>query len=68
MPIVKLLWQKKDKWVADLITLAKSPSEYRTEWPYNVLYWDGKKRYCDGMNMIKALFNGRNVNNPGKNI
>ena len=29
---------KKDKWVADLITSAKSPSEFRAEWPYNELY------------------------------
>ena len=56
----------KDKWATDLIILAKSPSEFRTEWPYNALYWDGRKWYCDGVNMIKALFNGRNVRIPRK--
>ena len=56
----------KDKWVADLITLAKSNSEYRNWWPYNVLYWDGRKWYGDCVNINKALFNGRNIENPKK--
>ena len=57
----------KDQWVADLITIAKSPSEYRNWWPYNVLYWDGRKWYCDCVNLMKALFNGRKIDNPAKN-
>ena len=57
----------KDKWVSDLITIAKSPSEYKSKWPYNVLYWDGRRWYCDCVNINKALFNGRNINNPKKN-
>ena len=57
----------KDQWVADLITIAKSPSEYRNYYPYNVLYWDGKKWYCDCVNLMKALFNGRSIKNPAKN-
>ena len=56
----------KDQWVADLITIAKSPSEYRNWWPYNVLYWDGRKWYCDCVNLMKALFNGRSIKNPTK--
>ena len=56
----------KDKWVADLITLAKSPSSYSSLWPYNVLLWDGNKWYCDSVNINKALFNGRNIQNQEK--
>jgi len=56
----------KDKWVSDLITLAKSKSTYKNVWPYNVLYWDGNKWYCDCVNMNKALFNGRIIQNPVK--
>ena len=58
----------KDKWVADLITLAKSPSEYSSKWPYNALYWDGTKWSCGAANMNKALFNGRNIHKPERNI
>ena len=54
----------KDKWVNDLIKLAKSPSEYKAQWPYNALYWDGRKWYCDAVNMNIALFNGKNIHNP----
>ena len=56
----------KDKWVNDLITLAKSKSEYRNKWPYNVLYYDGYKWYGDCVNIMKALFNGRDINNKKK--
>ena len=56
----------KDQWVADLITIAKGKSEYRNWWPYNVLYWDGRKWYCDCVNLMKALFNGRSIKNPTK--
>ena len=48
----------KDKWVHDLIYLANSPSEYRNTFPYNDLYFDGKKWYTDAINIHKALFNG----------
>ena len=56
----------KDQWVADLITIAKSKSTYKNVWPYNVLYWDGNKWYCDCVNLMKALFNGRSIKNPKK--
>jgi len=56
----------KDQWVAALIKIANSPSEYRAEWPYNVLYWDGRKWYCDCVNLLKALFNGRKIEKPKK--
>jgi len=51
----------KDQWVSELIKLANTPSEYRAKWPYNKLYWDGRKLYCDAVNLNKVLFNGRNV-------
>ena len=57
----------KDQWVNALIKIAKSPSEYRNWWPYNVLYWDGRKWYCDCVNLMKALFNGRKIDNPAIN-
>ena len=57
----------KDQWVAALVKIAKSPSEYKSVYPYNVLYWDGKKWYCDCVNLMKALFNGRKIDNPAKN-
>jgi hypothetical protein len=57
----------KDQWVAALVKIAKSPSEYKSVYPYNVLYWDGKKWYCDCVNLMKALFNGRKIDNPKKN-
>ena len=56
----------KDQWVNALIKIAKSPSEYRMKWPYNVLYWDGRKWYCDCVNIMKALFNGRKIDKPTK--
>ena len=61
------LMTTKTKWVNDLITLAKSNSEYRNYWPYNVLYYDGNKWYADCSNLNKALFNGRDINDktPG---
>ena len=51
----------KDQWIFELIKLAKTPSEYRANYPYNELYWDGRKFYCDAVNLNKVLFNGRNV-------
>ena len=54
----------KDKWVKDLIYLAKSPSEYSNKYPYNLLYFDGSKWYTDCLNIHKALFNGRDIYSP----
>ena len=56
----------KDQQVAALIKIANSPSEYKSVYPYNVLYWDGRKWYCDCVNLMKALFNGRSIKNPTK--
>ena len=58
----------KEKWINDLIILARDRvSVYSNEYPYNVLYCDGKKWYADCVNLNKALFNGRNINDwtPG---
>ena len=53
----------KDKWVNDLITLARDRrSKYSNQYPYNVLYYDGSIWYADCVNLNKALFNGRNIN------
>lgn len=40
------------------------PSTYSDSYPYNLLYWSGKRWYADCVNLYKALFNGRNINNP----
>ena len=53
----------KAKWVSDLITLARDrKSKYKNSWPYNVLYYDGTYWWADCVNVNKALFNGRNIN------
>ena len=38
------------------------------KYPYNLLYWDGTTWWCDCSNLLKALFNGRDINDktPGK--
>ena len=52
----------KDKWVNDLIVLAKDRNtEYSNKYPYNVLYYDGSTWYADCVNLHKSLFNGRNI-------
>ena len=53
----------KNQWVDALIKLAGRNTIYRNQWPYNVLYCDGKNWYCDCVNLLKALFNGRDINN-----
>ena len=57
----------KNEWVHKLEVLAKQPSHYRNRYPYNLLYWDGSSWWCDCSNLMKALFNGRDINNktPG---
>ena len=52
----------KDEWVNDLITLANEPSDYSQEYGYNALRWDGSQWWCDCSNLMKALFNGRDIN------
>ena len=53
----------KDDWVRDLITLGRDrKSKYKNSWPYNVLYYDGTYWWADCVNLMKALFNGRKIN------
>ena len=51
-----------------LIILANQPSDYSQEYGYNALRWDGDKWWSDCSNLMKALFNGRDINDktPGK--
>ena len=57
----------KSQWISALEQLASRKTIYKNKYPYNVLYCDGKNWYCDCVNLLKALFNGRNINNwkPG---
>ena len=57
----------KDKWVSDLITLAQRRTTYNNQYPYNLLYYDGTYWSADCVNIMKALFNGRNINDWTKN-
>ena len=57
----------KSEWVQKLITLAKSSSKYSNNYPYNLLYYDGSKWYADCSNLMKALFNGRDINDKTPN-
>ena len=57
----------KDQWVQKLMTLARSPSKYSNKYPYNVLYYDGSRWYADCSNLMKALFNGRDINDKTPN-
>lgn len=53
------------EWVRRMKVLANAPnSAYRAKYPYNMLYWDGTRWWGDCVNMQKALFNGRSVDNP----
>ena len=53
---------KKEKWVQDLIVLARDRNtEYNNEYPYNVLYYDGNVWSADCLNLHKALFNKRDI-------
>ena len=52
----------KNEWVSKLQTLAKQKSAYSQEWGKNTLLWDGSKWWCDCSNLMKALFNGRDIN------
>ena len=51
----------KDEWVYRLQTLASWHSLYRNKYPYNLLYWDGTRYWADCVNLLKALFNNRNI-------
>ena len=56
----------KAEWVSKLKTLANSKSKYSQEYPKNVLYYDGTYWWADCANLMKALFNGRDINNKTK--
>jgi hypothetical protein len=69
--VISLIYSTKSKltktdWVNKLEALAKQPSHYRNKYPYNLLYWDGSSWWCDCSNLMKALFNGRNINDKRK--
>ena len=57
----------KNEWVNKLITLANSKSRYTQEYPYNVLYYDGTTWSADCSNLMKALFNGRDISDKTAN-
>ena len=44
-----------------LIYLANQKSDYSQEYGKNTLLWDGEKWWCDCSNLLKALFNGRDI-------
>ena len=56
----------KDEWVAKLMALVVQPSDYSQKYGYNALRWDGSKWWCDCSNLMKALFNGRDINDKEK--
>ena len=56
----------KDQWVNKLLKLASQPSDYSQNYGYNALRWDGNKWWCDCSNLMKALFNGRDINDKTK--
>ena len=52
----------KDKWVSDLIELAKNRvTEYNTHYPLNRLYYDGHKWTADSVYLHYELFKGKNI-------
>ena len=68
LSIISLTTSKmsRSEFVSKLEKLAKEPSKYRMKYPYNLLYWDGSKWWCDCSNLLKALFNGRDINDKTK--
>ena len=57
----------KNEFVSKLLTLAKQKSSYSQDYGKNALLWDGSKWWCDCSNMLKALFNGRDITDKTKN-
>ena len=54
----------KEKWVNDLIVLARDRNScYDNSYPHNVLYYEAATDtwYADCLNLEKALFNGRDI-------
>lgn len=54
------------KLVSDLLKLASENSVYSNKYPKNVLYWDGEKWSADCVNLLKSLFNGRDITDKKK--
>ena len=61
----KIVMNKKE-WVNKLVTLANEPSDYSQKYGWNALRWDGSKWWCDCSNLMKALFNGRDITDKTK--
>ena len=51
----------KEESVSRLESLASQKSDYSQKRGYNTLRWDGEKWWCDCSNLMKALFNGRDI-------
>ena len=45
----------------DLKNLIKRKTSYRAKAPYNLLYFDGVTWWADCVNLLKSLFNGRDI-------
>ena len=56
----------KNQWVKKLEDLAKRRTAYSQKYGYNALRFDGKTWWCDCSNLMKALFNGRDINDLTK--
>ena len=51
----------KDEWVEKLEVLASRKTKYSQQYGYNALRYDGDVWWCDCSNLMKALFNGRDI-------
>ena len=51
----------KNEWVKRLEVLASRKTKYRAQFPNNVLLFDGTYWWCDCNNLLKGLFNGRDI-------
>ena len=51
----------KNEWVKRLEVLASRKTKYRAQFPNNVLLYDGTYWWCDCNNLLKGLFNGRDI-------
>lgn len=52
---------KESKIKSDLLELIKRNTGYKALYPYNLLYYDGSVWWADCVNLLKALFNGRDI-------
>jgi len=51
----------KDEWINRLQELTTRSTQYKNEFPYNLLLYDGSNWWCDCNNLLKALFNERDI-------